>query len=135
MRGKVQFRSTVLKRPRITPAYAGKRMLPSYSRGRMQDHPRLCGEKLDHIRVFLVRVGSPPPMRGKSGFVFVGFAVLGSPPPMRGKDSFEYRFPMQKGITPAYAGKRLYAADFIEVMLNHPRLCGEKASPSTLDTM
>ena len=32
---------------RITPAYAGKRLCTVAVFSRKQDHPRLCGEKLD----------------------------------------------------------------------------------------
>ena len=69
----------------ITPAYAGKRAGPAASRVRSWDHPRVCGEKLDHLLVDVVGEGSPPRMRGK-GVVQRVCAESG-------------------GITPAYAGK------------------------------
>ena len=34
---------------RITPAYAGKRQVQCRSHPILQDHPRLCGEKQEHI--------------------------------------------------------------------------------------
>ena len=50
---------------RITPAYAGKRFRKMMRLRLAGDHPRLCGEKLSHRRVYFPRLGSPPPMRGK----------------------------------------------------------------------
>ena len=52
------------------------------------DHPRLCGEKFSY-------------------FFFVCF-FLGSPPPMRGKEILPIAMILLDGITPAYAGKRMY---------------------------
>ena len=70
---------------RITPAYAGKRML--YYDGSLlgQDHPRLCGEK--------------------SAEKMSAFTDLGSPPPMRGKAIPYSTAQKWSRITPAYAGK------------------------------
>ena len=49
----------------ITPAYAGKSMYAMIALDRVQDHPRLCGEKLVIIDDLNRTAGSPPPMRGK----------------------------------------------------------------------
>ena len=70
----------------ITPAYAGKSLIPVFFGGRFEDHPRLCGEKTSSIWTKSMMRGSPPPMRGKGTL-------------------FEQREQMQR-ITPAYAGKR-----------------------------
>ena len=49
----------------ITPAYAGKSWNLMRFSEKMQDHPRLCGEKdYPHLKM-PVLLGSPPPMRGK----------------------------------------------------------------------
>ena len=49
----------------ITPANAGK-CLPTRGRGgRSEDHPRVCGEKLEARRDAAEARGSPPRMRGK----------------------------------------------------------------------
>ena len=48
MRGKVQLTMLALCAIRITPAYAGKRILVIMYKKRYKDHPRLCGEKF-HI--------------------------------------------------------------------------------------
>ena len=70
---------------RITPAYAGKSVATLYSLLKVQDHPRLCGEKGKPGVLVTEEQGSPPPMRGK----VVGTVDRILPP----------------GITPAYAGK------------------------------
>ena len=51
---------------RITPAYAGKSLLPLSCSFFMRDHPRVCGEKLFFLRflVFLGRI--TPAYAGKS---------------------------------------------------------------------
>ena len=85
MRGKVRSRSLWGCWVRITPAYAGKSNRHSLTGLYLQDHPRLCGEKLLISVLRIQRVGSPPPMRGKGQFLIVGVRAV--------------------GITPAYAGK------------------------------
>ena len=50
---------------------------------------------------------------------------------MRGKESFNGRFCDSRGITPAYAGKRMQCNQAILHVWDHPRLCGEKASCSS----
>ena len=85
MRGKVILVCNLVAVFRITPAYAGKRHLHHRHLGDLQDHPRLCGEKHNHVPQLIFLYGSPPPMRGKV--------------PDRGVNRF------QIGITPAYAGK------------------------------
>ena len=72
----------------------------------MQDHPRLCGEKLGFLGCPAFRIGSPPPMRGK---------VL----------RWEVLF-LHSGITPAYAGKSFHFFGSRCSCRDHPRLCGEK---------
>ena len=51
---------------------------------------------------------------------------MGSPPPMRGKACPATDSATPTGITPAYAGKRLALLAVIDVVRDHPRLCGEK---------
>ena len=85
MRGKGLLLGSLLFRPGITPAYAGKSNQAGAVLHKGQDHPRLCGEKPPWGGFLCCYEGSPPPMRGK------GPAVVG------GRAFF--------GITPAYAGK------------------------------
>ena len=127
MRGKARARSSGSPRPRITPAYAGKRARPKTPPLTPRDHPRMCGEKL-HADVFCNNCeGSPPHVRGKAGACTHGQARhwdhprvcgekrfplrllhlrLGSPPRMRGKELHVGIGLCGIRITPAYAGKR-----------------------------
>ena len=107
MRGKGfrAFPSTSVSR--ITPAYAGKsfnQLEMSENRG---DHPRLCGEKSEAVKLYITHLGSPPPMRGK--------------------DTILQQITVHSGITPAYAGKRKGTFAGMIPCEDHPRLCGEKA--------
>ena len=45
---------------------------------------------------------------------------------MRGKANFVGAPPSRLGITPAYAGKRIFYLIYITPIKDHPRLCGEK---------
>ena len=92
----------------ITPAYAGKSVLPSPGRARQKDHPRVCGEK----KALLVR---PEPAEG-------------SPPRMRGKVDNGGKITATTGITPAYAGKSPCRPEPRGAPWDHPRVCGEKLS-------
>ena len=105
-RGKVWAINFIPICPRITPAYAGKSRSASSRYKRRRDHPRLRGEKLLLYR----SLGTP----------------IGSPPLTRGKDSFDVSSVMAKGITPAYAGKRIHASSIPPEPKDHPRLRGEK---------
>ena len=69
MRGKVHKTQAYDLYNRITPAYAGKSMSQMAYTSMCQDHPRLCGEKVDFHEFIFHKLGSPPPMRGKV-FIF-----------------------------------------------------------------
>ena len=85
MRGKVDKVNNVAALTGITPAYAGKSVSNQDTRKGHKDHPRVCGEKLLHVRV-------PD-------------GIVGSPPRMRGKGNSTMKRWQEAGITPAYAGK------------------------------
>ena len=106
MRGKVFTASTPCVSARITPAYAGKSGSGGGSYSNCEDHPRLCGEKLDIAEAVQEDKGSPPPMRGKDSVTLYRDHVV--------------------RITPAYAGKS--SCDWFRrsSCWDHPRLCGEK---------
>ena len=106
MRGKAEHPSYFSSFFRITPAYAGKSFLRSFSQSRSGDHPRVCGEKLIKGLVHPIWMGSPPRMRGK------------------GIEQSNCRVGMR--ITPAYAGKRIICPKSAVISWDHPRVCGEK---------
>ena len=112
MRGKGLCKDFHLCDVGITPACAGKSekqvpFLPPY-----QDHPRVCGEK------------SQPAVRRS--------CAKGSPPRVRGKGHSEPGGAGGGGITPAYAGKSMGALIADAAERDHPRVCGEKTSASSL---
>ncbi len=107
MRGKVGLIVAGIAALRITPAYAGKRISIADNYCLDRDHPRLCGEKAD----FILSAGN----------------CSGSPPPMRGKEDLDTDKPTRHRITPAYAGKSVIPTAAVRGVLDHPRLCGEKA--------
>ena len=110
MRGKVWLLYHRGEFLRITPAYAGKRKSIVSLFFAMQDHPRLCGEKVGRGNYIFFHKGSPPPMRGKVN---------------------QKQLPVDtNGITPAYAGKRSASRGRVEAVRDHPRLCGEKHGDS-----
>ena len=91
---------------RITPACAGKRVYFLSRSDCVQDHPRVCGEKISAMDGGNGEVGSPPRVRGKE-------QQASQPTPL-------------SGITPACAGKSLPPSPSCIVPGDHPRVCGEK---------
>ena len=89
MRGKVVSTPASSTALRITPAYAGKSILPSATRWPRKDHPRVCGEKNCSEKSWATSQGSPPRMRGKGRR---SLSMLSS-----------------CWITPAYAGKSFHS--------------------------
>ena len=129
------------------PACAGKRAQYRLQRRCGWDHPRMCGEKHRSVGLPKSRVGSPPRMRGKRSAKplhsynswdhprvcgekgdgsSAAAAEPGSPPRMRGKVLLSPFFQPMPGITPAYAGKRVFASTRLCNSRDHPRMCGEK---------
>ena len=106
MRGKDILAAQPVFAERITPAYAGKRPSGGHHRAAGGDHPRVCGEKKALIDDLDYDKGSPPRMRGKV---------------LDGRNNGADR-----GITPAYAGKRSHATVTGTDASDHPRVCGEK---------
>ena len=79
--------------------------------GRPWDHPRVCGEKRSGITDRLIRLGSPPRVRGE------GCATR--------KPCALWR------ITPACAGRSSRSRSRPTPRRDHPRVCGEKCSKSS----
>ena len=111
MRGKDDLQKLFAVFFGITPAYAGKSRSGIYLASVLQDHPRLCGEKVLEVLRHMPLPGSPPPMRGKA----VPDTVV----------SYGSR------ITPAYAGKSLCGCFRARYGGDHPRLCGEKSATTS----
>ncbi len=133
MRGKAFHTKNPLLLIRITPAYAGKSQGSAVVTDFIEDHPRLCGEKMLHRQQLPQYLGSPPPMRGKAENACVtdtGNRITpayagksprgsrfqlragGSPPPMRGKGGGSASAAPRRRITPAYAGKRVISESY-----------------------
>ena len=91
---------------RITPACAGRSTKNPSVRIAGQDHPRVCGEKVE-----------PLSSRPRS---------VGSPPRVRGEGSWHLRSAGPLGITPACAGRRSPLRSPTPPPQDHPRVCGEK---------
>ena len=128
VRGKGEQKLLLYQPLRITPACAGKSECVPPDRYLYQDHPRMCGEKVLFMTGFCSCPGSPPHVRGKGCCCesWPEVSIWGSPPHVRGKA--EYRcFQSPEGrITPAYAGKRPCLNTSMNLMKDHPRVCGEK---------
>ena len=92
---------------RITPAYAGKRLRSTAGTCKLQDHPRIRGEKT---------------VAG-----ITRFRARGSPPHTRGKGLSYYELLCKVGITPAYAGKSRQSMYRTSSPRDHPRIRGEKS--------
>ena len=106
MRGKAWTAGKTRSASRITPAYAGKSHRFRYRPAARLDHPRVCGEKFSTPPQLVIRLGSPPRMRGKAGIK---------------KDKG-----VAARITPAYAGKSFVVLRCYADKGDHPRVCGEK---------
>ncbi len=85
MRGKVVAATTAGVATRITPAYAGKSFTGLKINALAEDYPRVCGEKVNIMKILNAEEGLPPRMRGKAR-KRIARAVA-------------------RRITPAYAGK------------------------------
>ena len=99
-RGKVDAGMPILAPVRITPAWAGKRLLLFLLSEQNRDHPRVGGEKRWYIECILAARGSPPRGRGKVS---------------------RTRFKRdQNRITPAWAGKRLKRSHRSGIFISGP---------------
>ena len=65
MRGKVYFENKYRHVKRITPAYAGKSLRKQGKQRYFEDHPRLCGEKVQICIFQQFRGGITPAYAGK----------------------------------------------------------------------
>ena len=87
MREKRAFTPVAFKSSRITPACAGKTLIPTLKYFITRDHPRVCGKNVTKVVKDIAKEGSPPRVREKRT--------------LEGFEDGEFR------ITPACAGKTL----------------------------
>ena len=147
MRGKVPLPLPAGRLQGITPAYAGKRRVPTRPTSpNIGSPPRMRGKVFCGChgmcppRITPAYAGKSPADRDPDICVkdhprvcgekllprVVNFFAEGSPPRMRGKVK---PLPITSGIvgiTPAYAGKRTQMTLLDMVREDHPRVCGEK---------
>ena len=107
-RGKDHFKCPLVYLFRITPACAGKSSFWLVAFVRLKDHPRVRGEKPHLIDKIAPYVGSPPRARGKEVEKHNGI--------------------IERGITPACAGKRAITRKKKPTAQDHPRVRGEKTA-------
>ena len=105
MRGRPARLCISCGRPGTTPAHAGKTVFCIPASVTRRDHPRACGED------------SPWP----SAMV----RTLGPPPRMRGRRVLWLWHWVQRGTTPAHAGKTCGCVEIAGYVGDHPRACGE----------
>ena len=111
MRGTVGFGVGRTPQAGITPAHAGNSPQNNTLSLGLEDHPRSCGEQLEHHCFTLLTTGSPPLMRGT---VLITQQLAGGP-----------------RITPAHAGNSQFPPSRPLSCRDHPRSCGEQL-PSSL---
>ena len=104
-RGRLRFESSWGKLDRITPACAGKTLVPVCSGIDPGDHPRMRGEDRHSPVAVPHSEGSPPHARGR---LFLGFGVR-----------------RHSRITPACAGKTSRSPGKNPMGADHPRMRGE----------
>ena len=126
MRGKERGVAGCAEDLRITPAYAGKSLLAHGQSRRCGDHPRVCREKYPGSTDPKDRWGSPPRMQGKAHQRLRPRLDTRITPACAGKEPEAAPTSARGGITPAYAGKRIWASSAKTFLRNHPRVCGEK---------
>ncbi len=96
----------------ITPACAGRTVIPSPRTDRSPDHPRVRGENPVIVQVTV--------------------AGLGSPPRARGEHTIQRQQRRQIGITPACAGRTTGGTAGSKSGGDHPRVRGENATETKL---
>ena len=88
-----RMRGRLLKRPGsgnslgTTPAHAGKTQMDSLGLHKLWDHPRACGEDLEHLIAQNDVLGPPPRMRGRQRILRALVRIGGTTPAHAGKTS------------------------------------------------
>ena len=89
----------------IIPAYAGNTKHGDDGCANDRDHPRVCGEHLPPSAIDTWQAGSSPRMRGTHVPWDMGYRDI--------------------GIIPAYAGNTYVERVDVDLVGDHPRVCGE----------
>ena len=152
MRGKLRCCCHCVSPPRITPAGAGKTDIVGFGFDRWKDHPRGCGENAPAEGSVVTYSRITPADAGKTYRYCTGKRIFwdhprgcgeniatilsvnntaGSPPRMRGKLPLSTICPVICRITPADAGKTSTMRFALAMVEDHPRGCGENATPRT----
>ena len=85
VRGKVLIQRWGYIPARITPACAGKSKAIRSVDQIVEDHPRMCGEKIRELKYKYLHLGSPPHVRGKVAHDEIVIASVGITPACAGK--------------------------------------------------
>ena len=105
VREKQNLKKGIYSNVRITPACAGKTLHRTCLLHLKRDHPRVCGKNSMNSNSLTVYSGSHPRVREKL---------------KRG-----HRCHAVSGITPACAGKTTSEIEQLQVIQDHPRVCGK----------
>ena len=113
VRGKGQGQGDGCDHQGITPACAGKRADYTGKTPKVEDHPRVCGEKSTSTSMMNCGWGSPPRVRGKAHCKTSCAVVDGITPAYAGKSSIQHltaslgEFEVQKGHPVPHLRQRL----------------------------
>ena len=105
VRGPLLETGNVSQKSGITPACAGTTSRYRDLGNEDRDHPRMCGDHCHKVCQSLIKVGSPPHVRG--------------PPSPSASTVPKY------GITPACAGTTNISYNIYRRCWDHPRMCGD----------
>ena len=146
VRGKPAYLTPQTWCPGITPAGAGKTLIPVYYYAKEEDHPRRCGENVLAVAVAACKRRITPAGAGKTSLKpsnspqrwdhprrcgenlsqsNSGIGESGSPPQVRGKPDKQKPVRLKRRITPAGAGKTSNSSANSTANTDHPRRCGE----------
>ena len=146
MRGARNLSCILLQQDGIIPAYAGSTNGFTVNTDVDGDHPRVCGEhSIPFLRLYNEKGSSPrmrgalnlinsalpvagiiPAYAGSTDLIDLGLgSVLGSSPRMRGARDGEGPNHSRRGIIPAYAGSTERLWTQLNMLGDHPRVCGE----------
>ncbi len=148
-RGRRWSRPRTRRRPRITPACAGKTKTDGRTQHDASDHPRMRGEDGVHAELALLHNGSPPHARGrlptgravrvaeritpacagKTGIYDLPQLPVADHPRMRGEDKLRLSVGAERGGSPPHARGRRAGRDANRVVAGITPACAGKTCP------